>query len=219
MDAVIFSVGCRCQHWNSLYVYKHGKRLHSPYQISSSPLSSTVFNSGSSGYGTRQNVIKLNVIRASHCYVQDSALIPFSLSRSGVVVVRHLYVGHRLYDKEPLKPSSKVEETVQALKEDLKDKPSVAVAAEKPPLLTRIKKKVVDEALHYYHGFRLLFIDINVSRKLVWRVLNGKSLTRREHRLVITRLFNFWGGSFRILNCVLGKKLLKLVSHIVPVML
>jgi len=113
-----------------------------------------------------------------------------------------------LYDKEPLKPSSKVEETVQALKEDLKDKPSVAVAAVKPPLLTRIKKKVVDEALHYYHGFRLLFVDINVSRKLVWRVLNGKSLTRREHRLVITKLFNFfWVGTFRILNCVLGKKL------------
>jgi LETM1 and EF-hand domain-containing protein 1 len=123
--------------------------------------------------------------------MQDSALIPFSLSNSCMVVVRHLYVGHRLYDKEPLKPSSKVEETVQALKEDLKDKPSVAVAAEKQPLLTRIKKKVVDEALHYYHGFRLLFIDINVSRKLVWRVLNGKSLTRREHRLVIT---NFLGG-------------------------
>jgi len=195
MDAVIFSVGCRCQHWNSLCVYKHGKRLHSPYQISLSPLS-TVFNPGSSGYGTRQNVIQLNVIRASNCYVQDGALIPFSLSRSGMVVVRHLYVGHRLYDKEPLKPSSKVEETVQALKEDLKDKPSVAVVAEKPPLLTRIKKKVVDEALHYYHGFRLLFIDINVSRKLVWRVLNGKSLTRREHRLVITKLFNFLGGVY-----------------------
>jgi LETM1 and EF-hand domain-containing protein 1 len=96
-----------------------------------------------------------------------------------------------LYDKEPLKPSSKIEETVQALKEDLKDKPSVAVVAEKPPFLKRIKKKIVDEALHYYHGFRLLFIDINVSRKLMWRVLEGKSLTRREHRLVIIKLLNF----------------------------
>lgn len=178
------SVGCRCQHWNSLCVYKHGKRLHSPYQMSLSPLS-TVVSSGNSGYGTRQNVVQFNVIRASNCNVQDSPLIPFSLSNSCMIVVRHLYVGHRLYDKEPLKPSSKVEETVQALKEDLKDKPSVAVVAEKPPLLTRIKKKIVDEALHYYHGFRLLFIDINVSRKLVWRVLNGKSLNRREHRLLV----------------------------------
>jgi LETM1-like protein. len=112
----------------------------------------------------------------------------FHISRSTnscLVIVRHLHIGHRLHDKEPLKPSSKVEETVQALKEDLKDKPAVAVATEKPPLLKRITKKVVDELVHYYHGFRLLFIDINVSRKFVWKVLNGKSLTRREHRLVI----------------------------------
>jgi LETM1 and EF-hand domain-containing protein 1 len=108
-----------------------------------------------------------------------------------------MYVGHQLYDKEPLKPSSKVEETVQALKEDLKDKPSVHVVADKPPLLKRIKKKVVDEALHYYHGFRLLFIDINVSRKLVWRVLNGKSLTRREHRLVNIEVLNFLVKNFK----------------------
>jgi LETM1 and EF-hand domain-containing protein 1 len=121
-----------------------------------------------------------------------------------MVVVRHLYVGHPLYDKEPLKPSSKVEETVQALKEDLKDKSAVAVAAEKPPLLTRIKKKVVDEVVHYYHGFRLLFIDINVSRKLVWRVLNGKSLTRREHRLVITTFFNILTGGFQSFESCTG---------------
>jgi LETM1 and EF-hand domain-containing protein 1 len=131
-----------------------------------------------------------------------------------MVIVRHLYVGHQLYDKEPLKPSSKIEETVQALKEDLKEKPSVAVVAEKPPLLKRIKKKIVDEALHYYHGFRLLFIDINVSRKLVWRVLNGKSLTRREHRLVIMKLLNFLVRNFEVLNCILGKLLLHLISYI-----
>jgi LETM1 and EF-hand domain-containing protein 1 len=108
-----------------------------------------------------------------------------------------MYVGHQLYDKEPLKPSSKVEETVQALKEDLKDKPSVHVVADKPPILIRIKKKIVDVALHYYHGFRLLFIDINVSRKLIWRVLNGKSLTRREHRLVNIKVLNFLVKNFK----------------------
>ncbi|KAJ9576530.1 hypothetical protein L9F63_025571, partial [Diploptera punctata] len=99
--------------------------------------------------------------------------------------VRYLHVGNGLFDKEPLKPSSKVEETVQALKENLKDKTTVPVPAEKPPLLKRIQKKVVDELVHYYHGFRLLFIDINISRRLVWKVLNGRSLTRREHRLLV----------------------------------
>lgn len=46
-------------------------------------------------------------------------------------------------------------------------------------------QKIWAELVHYYHGFRLLFIDINVCRKLLWRVLNGKTLTRREHKLLI----------------------------------
>lgn len=48
-----------------------------------------------------------------------------------------------------------------------------------------LMQRIWAELVHYYHGFRLLFIDINVSRKLIWRILNGKSLTRREHRLLI----------------------------------
>lgn len=199
---VIFSGGCRCHKWNALYVYKYGRRLYRPYQISCPVMSTrlllTVVRSSNRNYGTLQNVTRLDVLRSVNSFVQDSTLISFSPSNSCMITVRHLYVGHQLYDKEPLKPSSKIEETVQALKEDLKDKPSVAVVAEKLPLLKRIKKKVVDEAVHYYHGFRLLFIDINVSRKLVWRVLNGKSLTRREHRLVIINLHNFLVRNFQV---------------------
>jgi hypothetical protein len=87
---------------------------------------------------------------------------------------------------QPSKPSSKVEESVQTLKESISEKkPAVTAAA---PSTAVVKKsmwqKVKDELIHYYHGFRLLFIDINVSRKLVMRVLNGKSLSRREHRQV-----------------------------------
>lgn len=48
-----------------------------------------------------------------------------------------------------------------------------------------ILQKIWSEMVHYYHGFRLLFIDINVSRKLLWKLLNGDSLSRREHRLLI----------------------------------
>lgn len=192
-----FSVGCKCQQWSALYVYRHCKRLYRPNQVFSPRLLSTIVRSSSSGYGTLQNIIQLNVIHSSNSFVKDSTLCPFYPSVNCMVIVRHMYVGHQLYDKEPLKPSSKVEETVQALKEDLKDKPSVHVVADKPPLLKRIKKKVVDEALHYFHGFRLLFIDINVSRKLVWRVLNGKSLTRREHRLVNIEVLNFLVKNFK----------------------
>lgn len=53
------------------------------------------------------------------------------------------------------------------------------------PVKKSLKTRIWEEIVHYYHGFRLLFIDINVCRKLIWRVLNGKKLTRRENRLLL----------------------------------
>lgn len=57
-----------------------------------------------------------------------------------------------------------------------------------------IKQRIVDEIVHYYHGFRLLFIDIKISSGLIMRVLNGKTLSRREYRL-LTRTV---GDMFRL---------------------
>ncbi|KAJ6647318.1 Mitochondrial proton/calcium exchanger protein [Pseudolycoriella hygida] len=85
--------------------------------------------------------------------------------------------------------SSKVEETVKAIqeKEKSKDAPKVEAtsAVQKVVEKKSIKQRVWEELVHYYHGFRLLFININVARKLLWKVLNGKTLTRREHMLLI----------------------------------
>ncbi|KAL1378579.1 hypothetical protein pipiens_015499 [Culex pipiens pipiens] len=69
------------------------------------------------------------------------------------------------------------------------------VVATPAPVKKTLKQRIWAEVLHYYHGFRLLFIDFNVSRKLIWRVLNGKSLTRREHRLLVRTT----GDLFRLL--------------------
>ncbi|KAL7032667.1 hypothetical protein ACKWTF_007376 [Chironomus riparius] len=112
------------------------------------------------------------------------------------------------------KSSSKIEDVVKTLKEAEKEKTTTAAATEvKEPLIPKVDiastdiqskqaitpvtpdssavvkktilQKIWAECVHYYHGFRLLFIDINVSRKLLWKVLNGGTLTRREHRLLI----------------------------------
>jgi len=45
-------------------------------------------------------------------------------------------------------------------------------------------QKVVDELKHYYNGFRLLGIDIKIAGRMVWRLLHGQLLTRRERRRV-----------------------------------
>lgn len=84
--------------------------------------------------------------------------------------------------KEPLIPKVDIASTdiqsKQAITPVTPDSSSVVVKK-------TILQKIWAELVHYYHGFRLLFIDINVSRKLLWKVLNGGTLTRREHRLLI----------------------------------
>lgn len=119
-------------------------------------------------------------------------LSPYSFNTS-----RHFRLGQGLYEQ----PSSKVEVTVQNMKNKQKEKVEEIIkeaaagavgenkaleatqkqVAIKKPLKTRIWEEIV----HYYHGFRLLFIDINICRKLLWRVLNGKTLTRRENKLLV----------------------------------
>jgi len=104
-------------------------------------------------------------------------------------------------------PESKAEETLEALKDTVKktvsaeavdkgvieDEISPQVIEDQHPatdvVITPEKKKSLwarfkAEIVHYYHGFRLLFIDIRVAVRLIWQVLNGRSLVRRERKQV-----------------------------------
>ncbi|XP_013134230.1 PREDICTED: LETM1 and EF-hand domain-containing protein 1, mitochondrial [Papilio polytes] len=106
--------------------------------------------------------------------------------------LRYISTTNQCYEKEPLKPSSKVEATVETIKKGIEEK-------EKLPKKEEVKKKslkqrIMDELTHYYHGFRLLFIEIRISTSLLFQILKGKSLTRREHRLMVTTV----GDLFRM---------------------
>ena len=67
---------------------------------------------------------------------------------------------------------------------------TTTTAAAVPPVQERavLKKslyhRIVDELKHYYNGFRLLGIDIKIAGRMVWRLLHGQLLTRRERRRV-----------------------------------
>merc|ERR1719319_113840 len=101
-------------------------------------------------------------------------------------------------------PSSKIEETVERLKEKKKAEPEVAKETEKVVKLdaTPVAKvettttvetpgkktlwvRFKDEVKHYYSGFKLLYLDVNVSSKILWKVIHGKPLTRRESRQLV----------------------------------
>lgn len=122
--------------------------------------------------------------------LEPAAAPPLCISSKNVTYlhIRTFYVTPNWSGQEP---SSKIEETVKNIKEEkeLKDKMVDAVAkdseqAKKAVAKVTIWQKVKSEILHYYHGFRLLGLDMKVSVKLIWRVLHGKELSRREHRLV-----------------------------------
>lgn len=53
---------------------------------------------------------------------------------------------------------------------------------EKGTRVQRIWAVVKKEALHYWHGTRLLGKEIRISSRLLRRLIAGKKLTRREHR-------------------------------------
>ncbi|EEB13424.1 leucine zipper-EF-hand-containing transmembrane protein 1, putative [Pediculus humanus corporis] len=175
---VIQRDGCCCQGWKKHKLFLSGTWLQERL----------IFHSARCVIGggpTLKNIFTYH----SHNYISPSyILIHSGLKKESLILIRNFSVGKILLEKEPLKPSSKVETTVKAIKEK-------ASAPEPVKIKKPLKERIWDEILHYYHGFRLLFIDINISRKLLWRVLNGKTLSRREHRLLVRTV----GDLFRLL--------------------
>lgn len=124
----------------------------------------------------------------------DSTIPPAYINDATFIQIRTFYVTPRWKGQEP---SSKVEETVKNIKEEkeLKEKTDVKDLDTKKVAKITIWQRVKGEILHYYHGFRLLGLDMKISAKLIWRILHGKELSRREHRLLVKTT----GDMFRLI--------------------
>ncbi|XP_077394313.1 mitochondrial proton/calcium exchanger protein isoform X2 [Festucalex cinctus] len=93
--------------------------------------------------------------------------------------VRWLYASPARWD------DSKVEKSLRSLKDKKKLEeggPVYSPALDAEPVRRTLRQRVVDEIKHYYHGFRLLFVDTGIAVRMLWRVLNGHGLSRRERR-------------------------------------
>ncbi|XP_077992404.1 mitochondrial proton/calcium exchanger protein-like [Glandiceps talaboti] len=122
--------------------------------------------------------VNLQYKNLAHNYANSHS---FSISRTFHTSSLHL--------KDGLAPDSKVESTVKNLKKK-KEKQEVTVKSEEKGTTVALPKKslwqrFVAEVKHYYHGFRLLGLDIKVSCRHLWHILQGDSLTRRERRQLI----------------------------------
>lgn len=96
--------------------------------------------------------------------------------------VRWIHTSRRRLD------DSKVEKSLRSLKDKKKKLeeggPVYSPTLDAEPVRRTLRQRVIDEIKHYYHGFRLLWIDTTIAGRMLWRVLNGHPLSRRERRQV-----------------------------------
>lgn len=114
------------------------------------------------------------------------ALVPWTPASVGRLVPGPRFLPVRSWHTSaPLGDDSVVEKSLKSLKDKNKKleeggpvySPPAEVTEKKP-----LRQRVVDELKHYYHGFRLLWIDTKIAARMLWRILNGHVLTRRERR-------------------------------------
>ena len=117
------------------------------------------------------------------------ARVPWAPAPSGLLVTGPQFLPTRCWHSTPpLGDDSVVEKSLKSLKDKNKKLEEGGPVYSPPPEATVRKslgQRVLDELRHYYHGFRLLWIDTKIAARMLWRILHGHSLTRRERRQVM----------------------------------
>ncbi|XP_061650975.1 mitochondrial proton/calcium exchanger protein isoform X5 [Phyllopteryx taeniolatus] len=124
--------------------------------------------------------------RLLSAFVPRSSPSPYPATSTGTGPRRRDVPGVRQIHVSPARrDDSKVEKSLRSLKDKKKLEeggPVYSPALDAEPVRRTLRQRVVDEIKHYYHGFRLLFVDTGIAGRMLWRVLNGHGLSRRERR-------------------------------------
>ncbi|NXN36612.1 LETM1 protein, partial [Rhinoptilus africanus] len=128
------------------------------------------------------------------CWTKGSEQIHFTLASSfgswtplatmGVLGPQYLPV-RWWHSSHPLRDDSIVEKSLKSLKDKnkkLEEGGPVYSPTEVEVVKKSLGQRIVDELKHYYHGFRLLWIDTKIAARMLWRILHGNTLSRRERR-------------------------------------
>ncbi|PKK30802.1 leucine zipper-EF-hand containing transmembrane protein 1 [Columba livia] len=128
------------------------------------------------------------------CWTKGSEQIYFTLTSSsgswtplatmGVLGPQYLPV-QWWHSSHPLQDDSIVEKSLKSLKDKnkkLEEGGPVYSPTEVEVVKKSLGQRIVDELKHYYHGFRLLWIDTKIAARMLWRILHGTTLSRRERR-------------------------------------
>ncbi|KRX55138.1 LETM1 and EF-hand domain-containing protein 1, mitochondrial [Trichinella sp. T9] len=120
-----------------------------------------------------------------------------SLYHKWCVLIEHPTALHNEYyalrtpDIAELNAYAEVEAMLKALKEDVEESERLREKRNLMKKSMEIQKKqslwlrFKNEMQHYYHGFKLLYIDVKVCLRLLRRLLTGETLMRKERRQLI----------------------------------
>ncbi|XP_064367611.1 mitochondrial proton/calcium exchanger protein isoform X5 [Dromaius novaehollandiae] len=89
------------------------------------------------------------------------------------------------HSSHPLQDDSMIEKSLKSLKDKnkkLEEGGPIYSPTEVEVVKKSLGQRIVDELKHYYHGFRLLWIDTKIAARMLWRILHGHTLSRRERR-------------------------------------
>ncbi|XP_041669437.1 mitochondrial proton/calcium exchanger protein isoform X4 [Cheilinus undulatus] len=123
-------------------------------------------------------------------FVSGASSLPYSAITTGpqwtIVRPQDAYGVRWIHTSRRRLDDSKVEKSLRSLKDKKKKLeeggPVYSPTLDAEPVRRTLRQRVIDEIKHYYHGFRLLWIDTTIAGRMLWRVLNGHPLSRRERR-------------------------------------
>ncbi|CAO0792039.1 unnamed protein product [Mucor circinelloides] len=81
------------------------------------------------------------------------------------------------------KPNHQAHDILKSIEEkQALDKKNAADQLEKSQQKKTMWQKIKAEAVHYWHGTKLLGLEVRISSRLTWKMLQGTKLSRRENR-------------------------------------
>ena len=107
---------------------------------------------------------------------KNSRKAHFSLNKS-IIILRH----YAKFNNGPEESNSTLSETIRSLTVHGLPEKVISKNIPKIPIITRIKEGI----LHYWHGSKLLAYETKISSKLIYKLMKGENLIRRERRQLL----------------------------------
>ncbi|XP_006900348.1 PREDICTED: LETM1 domain-containing protein LETM2, mitochondrial [Elephantulus edwardii] len=99
-----------------------------------------------------------------------------------VRIIQKLHTSTRWFEEVPGKPQpTQTTEQPQVTS----TQPTKETGTKKKEVKQSYTQMIRNELKHYYNGFYLLWIDTKFAARMVWRLLHGQMLTRRERRRLL----------------------------------